>query len=74
VESECPDESPGLTEVGLRHSVREIQRRSISTPGSSLELFGRIVDAQIETGTPYILFKDAANSRVIRRILDASNR
>ena len=27
------------------------------------ELWGAILDAQIETGTPYLLYKDAANSK-----------
>jgi ribonucleoside-diphosphate reductase alpha chain len=30
---------------------------------SARELWGKILDAQIETGTPYVLFKDAANNK-----------
>jgi ribonucleoside-diphosphate reductase alpha chain len=63
----CPDESPGLTEVygkdfdTLYEKYENEGKYRRQVPAS--ELFGRIVDAQIETGTPYILFKDAANSK-----------
>tara|TARA_X000001036_G_scaffold426280_1_gene453495 strand:- start:297 stop:2645 length:2349 start_codon:yes stop_codon:yes gene_type:complete len=63
----CPDKTPGLAEVygevykelylkyeneGL--SVRKIKARSI---------WDAILESQIETGGPYMLYKDAANSK-----------
>ena len=32
-------------------------------------LWIKILDSQMETGTPYILYKDAANKKVIKKIL-----
>ena len=63
----CPDQCPGLSDCygeefnqlytkyeTLGHAVKTMKARS---------LWFKILDAQMETGTPYILFKDAANKK-----------
>lgn len=63
----CPHESPGLNEshskefeklynnyVAAGKYRRKIKARTLWT---------RIIESQVETGTPYMLFKDAANSK-----------
>ena len=61
----CPAEAPGLSDVyGAefkalyeRYEAEGRGRRSIPAQ----KLWFKILDAQIETGTPYIVYKDAAN-------------
>ncbi len=61
----CPAEAPGLADVyGAefkalyeRYETEGRGRRSIPAQ----KLWFKILDAQIETGTPYIVYKDAAN-------------
>ncbi|MBL7718041.1 MAG: ribonucleoside-diphosphate reductase subunit alpha [Flavipsychrobacter sp.] len=63
----CPNEAPGLHEVyGEKFEALYAQyeregraRRTIKAQ----ELWFAILDAQIETGTPYLLYKDAANQK-----------
>ncbi len=63
----CPNEAPGLFDVyGAKFSVlyhqyeREgRQRRTVR----ARDLWNAILESQIETGTPYILYKDAANEK-----------
>jgi ribonucleoside-diphosphate reductase alpha chain len=63
----CPNEAPGLHEVygeefeKLYHKYESEgrQRKTIKAQ----ELWFEILEAQIETGTPYMLFKDHANSK-----------
>lgn len=63
----CPDQCPGLSDV----YGEEFDRLYINyeTEGkyrkqmSAQELWFKIMEAQIETGTPYILYKDAANMK-----------
>ena len=63
----CPDECPGLSDaygdafrtlyekyVGEKKYRKEVNAR---------DLWFRILDSQMETGTPYILYKDAANEK-----------
>ena len=61
----CPHECPGLSDVyGSKftdlyrsYEVSGKARREIS----ARELWFKILDSQMETGTPYLLYKDAAN-------------
>ena len=61
----CPNEAPGLHEVVgdkfvelyTQYEREGRARRTIKAQ----ELWFAILDAQIETGTPYLLYKDAAN-------------
>lgn len=63
----CPNECPGLCDVYgeefeqlyLSYEQAGKGRRTIK----ARELWEAILDAQIETGTPYMLYKDAANSK-----------
>jgi ribonucleoside-diphosphate reductase alpha chain len=62
-----PDEAPGLAdchgsafeELYIRYEREGRARRAVSAQ----ELWFAILDAQIETGTPYLLYKDAANRK-----------
>lgn len=63
----CPNECPGLCDVYgdefeqlyLSYEQAGKGRRTIQ----ARELWEAVLDAQIETGTPYMLYKDAANSK-----------
>ena len=61
----CPDECPGLSDVvgdafvELYEKYEREGRGRETIPARKLWL--NILDAQIETGTPYLLYKDAAN-------------
>jgi ribonucleoside-diphosphate reductase alpha chain len=63
----CPNECPGLSDC---HSEKfEELYTSYENDGrfrrqiKARELWAAIIEAQIETGNPYMLFKDAANSK-----------
>lgn len=63
----CPHEAPGLHEcwgeefekLYARYEAEGRARKKIKAQ----ELWFAILDAQIETGTPYLLYKDAANRK-----------
>ncbi len=63
----CPNESPGLSDCHSEEFVKLYTkyeeegrfRRQVK----ARELWASIIEAQIETGNPYMLFKDAANSK-----------
>ncbi|QJD94916.1 ribonucleoside-diphosphate reductase subunit alpha [Mucilaginibacter robiniae] len=63
----CPHEAPGLADCfGAEFEALYTQyenegraRRKVKAQ----ELWFAILDAQVETGTPYLLYKDAANSK-----------
>jgi len=63
----CPDSAPGLSDV-YGAKFRELYERYISE-GKTIkvvkarELWFKILDSQMETGTPYLLYKDAANEK-----------
>ncbi len=63
----CPNECPGLSDV---HSEEfEALYTKYETEGKgrkaikARELWEKILESQIETGTPYMLYKDAANRK-----------
>ena len=63
----CPNEAPGLSdcwgkEFEVLYTKYEQEGRSKKVV-SARELWNAIIDSQIETGTPYMLYKDAANSK-----------
>ncbi len=63
----CPNESPGLQdcygdEFKALYTKYEEEGRARKTV-SARDLWGSIMESQIETGTPYILYKDAANAK-----------
>jgi ribonucleoside-diphosphate reductase alpha chain len=63
----CPNEAPGLSECWGKEFEELYERyeregRARKTIKAQ-ELWFAILDSQIETGTPYMLYKDAANSK-----------
>ncbi|MGV8878015.1 MAG: ribonucleoside-diphosphate reductase subunit alpha [Sphingobacteriaceae bacterium] len=63
----CPHEAPGLhdcfgEEFEVLYERYEREGRARKTIKAQ-ELWFAILDAQVETGTPYLLYKDAANSK-----------
>ena len=63
----CPDECPGLSDVYGEEFVTLYETYEKAGKGretiNARDLWFRILDAQMETGTPYILYKDAANKK-----------
>ena len=63
----CPDECPGLSDVygdefkTLYEKYEDSGRGRITV--SARKLWFQIMDAQMETGTPYLCYKDAANRK-----------
>ena len=63
----CPNEAPGLQdcwgekfeELYTRYELEGKAKRTIKAQ----ELWFTILESQIETGTPYLLYKDAANGK-----------
>ena len=63
----CPHEAPGLADcwgkefeaLYTRYEQEGRARRTVKAQ----ELWFAILDAQVETGTPYLLYKDAANGK-----------
>ena len=63
----CPNECPGLADVYgdafkqlyEKYEASENVRKSIN----ARDLWFKILDAQMETGTPYLLYKDACNKK-----------
>jgi ribonucleoside-diphosphate reductase alpha chain len=63
----CPNEAPGLSdchgaEFEKLYTQYEAEGRARKTIKAQ-ELWFAILEAQIETGTPYLLYKDAANGK-----------
>lgn len=61
----CPNECPGLADV-YGDEFKELYTKyeesgKIRKTINARDLWFKILDAQMETGTPYILYKDAAN-------------
>lgn len=63
----CPNECPGLADVyGVRFNelYEEYERSGKARKTmNARDLWFKVLDAQMETGTPYMLFKDACNSK-----------
>ncbi|HVW62023.1 MAG TPA: ribonucleoside-diphosphate reductase subunit alpha [Puia sp.] len=63
----CPHEAPGLADcwgeefekLYIRYEQEKRQRKTVKAQ----DLWFAILDAQIETGTPYLLYKDSANRK-----------
>ena len=63
----CPDECPGLSDV-YGDEFKELYERYESQGRGkktmqARDLWFQILDAQMETGTPYLCYKDAANRK-----------
>jgi ribonucleoside-diphosphate reductase alpha chain len=63
----CPHECPGLSDVYGDKFVELYEKYESDGKSRKIvnarDLWFKILDAQMETGTPYILFKDAANKK-----------
>jgi ribonucleoside-diphosphate reductase alpha chain len=63
----CPDECPGLADVygdNFKELYEKYEREGRARKQvKARDLWLKILDSQMETGTPYILFKDAANTK-----------
>jgi len=63
----CPDECPGLSDVygddfkTLYESYETAGRGRVTM--KARDLWFQVLDAQMETGTPYLLYKDAVNKK-----------
>ena len=61
----CPHECPGLSDVygeNFKNLYESYEKKGKSRKTiNARELWFAILDAQMETGTPYLLYKDAAN-------------
>jgi ribonucleoside-diphosphate reductase alpha chain len=63
----CPNEAPGLSEcwgaefekLYMSYEVAGKARKTVKAQ----DLWFKILESQIETGTPYLLYKDAANGK-----------
>ncbi|TGZ81591.1 ribonucleoside-diphosphate reductase large subunit [Ascodesmis nigricans] len=64
----CPNEAPGLADV-YGEEFEELYTKYENTPGlarqtiKAQKLWHAILDAQVETGNPFMLYKDAANKK-----------
>ena len=63
----CPDKCPGLSDCHSE-AYRELYSKyenegKFNKQINARDLWIKILDSQMETGTPYILYKDAANSK-----------
>ena len=63
----CPSEAPGLSDVYGDEFKALYERYEAEGRGrkqvEAQKLWFKVLDAQIETGTPYLLYKDAANMK-----------
>jgi len=63
----CPDECPGLSDVYGDAFVSLYESYEAAGKGrktvNARDLWFQILDSQMETGTPYIVYKDAANKK-----------
>ncbi|MCO4807459.1 MAG: ribonucleoside-diphosphate reductase subunit alpha, partial [Flavobacteriales bacterium] len=63
----CPDECPGLSdcwgEEFEKLYTKYEKEGKVKKTIKAQELWFKILESQIETGTPYMLYKDAANSK-----------
>jgi len=63
----CPSEAPGLSDVygdEFRALYEKYEKEGRGRKQiDAQKLWFKVLDAQIETGTPYILYKDAANKK-----------
>jgi len=63
----CPDKCPGLSDChseGYRELYLKYESEGkFNKQINARDLWIKILDSQVETGTPYILYKDAANNK-----------
>jgi ribonucleotide reductase alpha subunit len=63
----CPDECPGMADVHSDEFVKLYESYEAAGRGrktmKARDLWFQVLDAQMETGTPYLCYKDAANRK-----------
>jgi ribonucleoside-diphosphate reductase alpha subunit len=63
----CPDECPGLTDCyGEEYKElywKYVKEEKFKQKVSARKLMEKIMDSQLETGTPYMLYKDSINKK-----------
>ena len=63
----CPDKCPGLSDVyGDKFKLlyeKYVEEGKYNKVMKARDLWFKILDSQMETGTPYLLFKDACNEK-----------
>lgn len=68
-----PDECPNLDEVYGEEFVSLYEKYELEGRGSKVikarDLYAKIQDAQMETGTPYMMYKDSVNSKTNQKNL-----
>ena len=75
----CPKKCPGLSDVYGDDFTALYERYEANGNGiamSARELWFKILDAQMETGTPYLLYKDAVNRKTNQKnvgVIKSSN-
>jgi ribonucleoside-diphosphate reductase alpha subunit len=62
----CPDECPGLSDVygdDFKSLYEKYEQEGKGTPLKARNVWFKIMESQIETGTPYIVYKDSVNKK-----------
>ena len=63
----CPDQAPGLNDVyGEEYETlywKYVEERRYTSTIKARKLMEQIMDSQLETGMPYMLYKDSINSK-----------
>ena len=67
----CPDECPGLADVHgdafvalyTKYENDNVTPYKCRKTVKARDLWFKVLDAQMETGTPYLCYKDAANAK-----------
>ena len=62
----CPDQCPGLSDVygnDFKQLYERYEKEGKGEKVQARDIWFKILDSQIETGTPYMLYKDACNKK-----------
>ena len=62
----CPDQCPGLSDVygdDFKQLYERYEKEGRGEKVQARDIWFKILDSQIETGTPYMLYKDACNKK-----------
>ena len=72
-----PDECPGLSDVYGDEFETLYEKYETENKGrktiKARDLWFQILDAQMETGTPYLVYKDAANKKSNQKNIELLN-
>jgi ribonucleoside-diphosphate reductase alpha subunit len=62
----CPDQCPGLADVygdDFKNLYEQYEKEGRGEKVKARDIWFKILDSQIETGTPYMLYKDSCNTK-----------